>query len=405
MQLKYVEAGDFYLTWRWEHDLGGPQVLALPRDRVRPPLDALSAAVPSPLPGESVSDALRRAFAGALADPRRETGLMTDLAQALIPRQVALEVDAVIAQGRRPHLRIQACAALGRVPWEALRIDDGERLVHAVDTSLLPPATVRHAAGRSPSAWVAGGRGTLVAVVDPAVPGGVLAPVLGAVPDHSPLGAALLAYGDRLRGASVGAVSGVRLDRDTVRVQLHDAARLLYVGHVSGGTHGLDVRMHLSCDASRPGAAAPIGPHRPLAAADLLALDAADAWRFPSRVALIACESGGDASFAEPSGLVTAMHARGAEHVTAARWTLPTDAAFAAVAASAGHRRPYPGAGPVGEGPFSDAVIAVDAAHERADPITALNAWQRVMADEWERSGSLTACPLIWAALGTSWAP
>ncbi len=379
VQLKFVDAGDLYVTWRWQHAPAEPRVLAVPRALVQPALDALAAAIPTPRPGERLGAALERAFAGPLADRDREIALSESLARALIPARLAAEVNDVLRRGRRPHLRIQPSASLGRVPWESLRVDAGERMVHNADVSLLLPAGVRNAPGRAVSD---AGDGSVVAVIDPLVPGGAFAPVLPDLTDDSPLGTELLALGGRLRGAERGELSRRRIDRDELRTLLAAASRLLYVGHVTGGSHGLDVRMHLSCDASTTGRAALLGPHRPLAAADLAG------WRMPARVALLACGSGSDAAYAEPAGLVTAMVAGGAEHVTAARWTLPTDAAFA-------------GAGR----PFSDAAVAVARAHRAADPVDSLAAWQRERADAWERDGALEASPIVWAALTTAWAP
>lgn len=86
----------------------------------------------------------------------------------------------------------------------------------------------------------------------------------------------------------------------------------------------------------------------------------------------------------------------GAEHVTAARWTLPTDAAFAAAALRRG----------TGEAAaFSAAVAAVDAAHEAPDPVAALGAWQRDQAERWAATASPAYSPLLWAAFATTWAP
>lgn len=379
VQLKFVDAGDLYVTWRWQHAPAEPRALAVSRALVQPALDALTAAIPTPRPGERLTAALDRAFAGPLADRDREIALSESLARALIPARLAAEVNDFLRHGRRPHLRIQPSASLGRVPWESLRVDAGERMVHDVDVSLLLPAGVRNAPGRRVSD---AGDGSVVAVIDPVVPGGAFAPVLPGLADDSPLGNELLTLGERLRGSRAGELSRRRIDRDRLRALLATASRLLYVGHVTGGAHGLDVRMHLSCDAATTGRAPLLGRHRPLTAADLAG------WRMPARVALLACGSGRDAAYAEPAGLVTAMVAGGAEHVTAARWTLPTDAAF--------------GAGR----PFSDAAVAVARAHaEPDDPAAAVGAWQRGRADAWEAGAGLEASPIVWAALTTAWAP
>ena len=49
-QLKLVDAGDLYLSWRWEHEPAAPRVQIIPRELVQDVLDEWAAAVPSPLP-------------------------------------------------------------------------------------------------------------------------------------------------------------------------------------------------------------------------------------------------------------------------------------------------------------------------------------------------------------------
>ncbi|MGM1058344.1 CHAT domain-containing protein [Saccharothrix sp. Mg75] len=373
VQLKYVDADDLYLSWRWEHLPAEPRVLVLPRERVAGVLAEWAAAVPSPLPGESALDALRRALAD-LPDRAREADLTTRLAAALVPRQLADELNPLLARGVRPHLRVRPSPSTALVPWEALRVDEGRRAVHDLDISVLPPVTVANDPGRAVSPFDPAG--AVVEVVDPKVPG---------FPDDSALGSVL------------GAPREVEVDRDRLEAALATAARFTYVGHVTTGGHGLDARLHLSCTAATTGRAAVLGDHRPLTAADV-ALGHRPGpprpWRIPNRVALIACESGGDLRFAEPSGLVTAMVHGGAEHVTATRWTLPTDE---------GLRRLVPGFPPTPVLPPT--IRAVDLAHRADAPAAALNAWQRDLATRWEETGDPTCSPLLWGAFTTTWAP
>ena len=388
VQLKFVDAGGLYLTWRWEHAPERPRALAMPRAVVQPALDELDDAVPSPKAGEDMRSALERAFAGALCDPEREAALSSKLAQALIPFAFAAEVNDLIERGIRPHLRIQVSPSLGRVPWDALLVDEGRRLVHEADVSMLPPAGVRNAIGRRVSAYDSAG--TVVAVLDPLVPGDVLGRILRERP-ASPVAELVRRLGDRRRGTEPAIVGTIV--RGDLRDMLDDAARLLYVGHVSSSHHGLDVRLHLSDRADTPGRAEPIGAHRPLAASDLaFGSDGAGPWRFPARVALIACESGADQRFAEPAGLVSAMVRHGAEHVTATRWTLPTDDGLSAVAG-------------IDEPVFASAVSAIDHAQEQPDPIDALGAWQCHQAARWTATGSIAHSPLMWGAFTATWAP
>ncbi|MDU0288592.1 CHAT domain-containing protein [Saccharothrix longispora] len=375
VQLKLVDADDLYVSWRWEHLPAEPRVLVLPRERVAGVLAEWAAAVPSPLPGEGALAALRRSLAGGpLVDRAREADLSTRLAAALIPAQLAGELNSALARGVRPHLRVLPSPSTALVPWEALRVDDGTRAVHDVDISVLPPATVANDPDRAVSPFDP--RGPVVEVLDPRVPG---------FPDDSALGAVL------------GAPRGTEVDRDALEAALARAARFVYVGHVTTGGHGLDARLHLSCTAATTGRAALLGDHRPLTAADVVLGHRPGAprpWRIPNRVALIACESGGDLRFAEPSGLVTAMVNGGAEHVTATRWTLPTDE---------GLRRLVPGfpATPV----LPSIVRAVDEAHRAPVPAAALNEWQRGLATRWEETGDPTCSPLLWGAFTTTWAP
>lgn len=388
VQLKFVDAGSLYLTWRWEHAPSQPRAIAMPRELVQPALDELDDAVPSPAGGEDVRSALQRAFAGPLGDPEREAALSSKLAQTLIPFALAAEVNHLLERGLRPHLRVQVSPSLGRVPWEALLVDEGRRMVHEADVSMLPPAGVRNAIGRKVSAYDPAG--VVVAVLDPKVPGGMLGRVLREGAD-SPVAELVRRLGERRRGADP-AIGG-SIGRGRLRGLLEDADRLLYVGHVSSARHGLDVRLHLSDGADIPGRAEPIGAHRPLAASDL-AFGSNDEgpWRMPARVALIACESGGDQRFAEPVGLVSAMVRHGAEHVTATRWTLPTDDGLSAVAG-------------IDEPVFASTVSAIDHAQEQPEPTLALAAWQRDQAERWAATGSNAHSPLMWGAFTATWAP
>jgi hypothetical protein len=391
VQIKFVDAGDLYLSWRWEHAPAEPQVQILRRERVQGLLDEWASAVPSPLPGEDAGQALRRALThGPLVDHERERDLSRRLGQVLVPQKLALDLDSWISQGIPLHMRIQPSPSTALVSWEALRFHDSTRLVHNGDVSMLPPATVGNALGRRVSGFDP--QGTVVGVLDPAVPG---------FADESGLGSVLGRVTPELAALASGfAPGGVRrddIDRDHLEKALSTAARFLYVGHVTTGGHGLDARLHLSCTADTTGRAAPLGRHRPLTAADIVLghrPGPVRPWRIPSRVALVACESGGDVRFAEPSGLVTAMVHGGAEHVTATRWTLPTDE---------GLQRLVPGFPP--QPVLGPTVLAVDAAHRATDPVTALNDWQRATATRWEETGDLASSPLVWAAFTTTWAP
>ncbi|MDN3243473.1 CHAT domain-containing protein [Glycomyces tritici] len=385
VQLKLVDTDHLFYTWRWEHELGAIQNIVVPGETVWPVLDELAASLPTPLPGETVEQALERSLNGPLTDPEREFELAWSLARALIPHKLAMELNAYLEQGIRPHVRIQPSHATAQVPWEALRVDDRERFVTNADMSVLPPATVRNAHERRISPWNPDGR--VAAVLDPKIPGATAA--LGSV--LGPEGGALA---EQL-GLENTAFRRSDQTRDTLEPALAEASRFLYVGHVTTSAHGLDARLHLSCGPGTTGRAAVVAGHRPLTAADIVLghrPESPGAWRMPNRVALIACESGGEARFAEPVGLVAAALHTGAQYVTATRWTLPTDA---------GLRRFAPRATPETT-VIPEVVLAVDRAHRSPDPVAALSAWQRAHAAEWESHGRLEDSPIIWAAFGTT---
>ncbi|MGO1770424.1 MAG: CHAT domain-containing protein [Microbacterium sp.] len=392
VQVKYVDTSDggLWVTWRWEHALDRPRIWGIPPQAMAGALAAFEPAVPEPVGSESADDALRRAWS-VWGDVDREKQIAWALAGALIPHALGEELNRFLAAERRPHVRIQPSRALAAVPWQALRVDEGERMVHSADVSTLLPASIRNSAGREASVWRPGA--PVVAVVDPPVPGRI--PGLGRVlrAEEPIVEDALSALGDRLVGAPREAVSRAQL-----RERLSGAARLVYVGHVTSGAYGLDTRMHLTDGPEASGRADVVaGVHRPLAAGDV-ALD--DGWRMPARVALIGCASGGEASYADPTGLVAAVTMRGASVVTSARWRLPTDVGLEWLAAASLGSAATESSAPFHA--FASAVAAVDAAHEQDDPVAALSAWQRAEADAWERTGDPAHTPLVWGALTTA---
>ncbi|MER7083824.1 CHAT domain-containing protein [Saccharopolyspora kobensis] len=398
-RLTYVDADELYLSWVWDHAPAHPRMVVLPRALIAPALEQLRAALPSPLPSETGLQALERALGGGdFTDPAREQRLATALTSCVIPQRLGLELNALEARGFRPHLRVQPSPSIAQLPWELLGTSGTDRLTDMVDVSTLLPASLRNATGRAVSAWDP--RGAVVAALDPAVPGfaetSELGSVLGPVAPGSPLAEMVAALGDRVRPGG-RAFRRNDFGRDRLAAELVGASRFLYVGHVTASTHALDSRMHLSDGAGTTGHAEPVNGHRPLTAADVvLGHGSAKPLRAPNRVALVACESGGDLRFAEPTGLVAAFAHRGAEYVTATRWTLPTEA---------GLRRYVPGLGDRAEGVLAEAILAVNAAHESPDPVAALNAWQRAQAHRWIETGDPRCTPLIWAAFHTAWSP
>lgn len=402
-RLRFVDGEDLFVNWIWDHQLASPRMTMIERRLVAPALERLAQALPTPLPGESGQQALVRAITdGVLLDLRREQQLAEALTASLIPQWLGLELDALEQAGRRPHLRIQLSPSTTQLPWELLSTSGAERGIDMADASVLLPASLRNDPARRVSPWRPGS--PVVAVLDPAVPGfssaSELGSVLGPIEADAPLAQMVAELGDRVRPAASSATAAFRREdvgRSALAAGAQDAGRLLYVGHVTASTHALDARMHLSDYASVPGLSAVVGSHRPYSAADIaLGAPGLEPLRAPNRVALIACDSGSDMRFAEPTGLVAAFVHRGAEYVTATRWTLPTEA---------GLRRFAPQLGEGAVGMLSEAIVAVNAAHEASDPVAALGLWQREQRRRWTETGDPRHSPIIWGTLATAWAP
>lgn len=381
MQVTFTQLDRLYVAWRWldasTADAGrmAPQLLQLVPD-------TLAEHLPDAQPGETTEAAIRRALAGSFGRPETTHLAAEQLADLLLPGAITLELLARAQRDDvRPRLRIQPCPAVAAVPWPMLRVRldaQGTRramLAELADVCGAVPAT------KVPAEPATGGTG-VAAVIDPRVPGHASTSELGSVlgrPQDDDVLAALLQrplipqvqrYSELVRR--------VDLDRDWLRSACADAARLLYVGHVSAAgvaaATGDDAALHLACVGAD-------GRHLPLRAADIVH---DPAWRMPPRVALLGCGSGTDLRYPEPMGWTIAAVMRGASTVTSTLWSLPTDAAFD------------------GETPLRSLILAVDAAHASDDPVAALNAWQREQAAAWEATGADAHHPLVWAAAFTT---
>lgn len=392
----------------------------------------LADALPEPNGTESRRDAIERALTrGPLARPDTELTLAYILGVLLIgPAGWQLLMDCVASpravlfvspSGRLARVpwgllavpkagpskeelvraRQEAITASGRVaariPWQLTDIEaqtDGYRLIELVDVLLAPPQNIVHST-RSPAGWDSRRDNPMVAVLDPRVPGQLpdspLGSVLGRPSPQSPVArhyAALMRRRPVLPDAD-GAVELFRrrdADRTWLATMLAKTpSRLMYVGHASSAEGRADrAALHLACTAAIPGDAEAIGEHRPLTASDLMS----SRMPMPPRIALLACGSGGDYQFDEPTGLVAAMILSGAQLVTATLWSLPTTAAYRRFT---GHE---------GVDPMAEVIVAVDTAHEAAEAACAVNRWQRERLRQW-RDGVVTASPLYWAALVT----
>ncbi|WOX14737.1 CHAT domain-containing protein [Streptomyces sp. N50] len=408
VQVRLADAGDLFMTWTWAGGARGFGTGQGPCAEVDQAVRELTDALPGAGDG---AEGMRRAFdEGALAEHGSERRLTRTLAEALWPEQLTAQIRQVAEQAGRPLVRIQPSPRVAQVPWELLAVDDGTdvRLIDLADVVTTAPASLRPA---KPTPATAQNTGPVVLVLDPRVPGFRADSPLGSVlgpPGSDPELMSLVRR--RLdAGAVVPSVATpteafrrTDLDRDWLSgVLTKGARRLMYVGHVSGapveGGQSEDGTLHLCCDAGAPGLAEPLRTHRPLSAKDLLlgslplradGEPGARIWPAPPRVALIGCESGGDLRFAESFGLATAMLHNGAELVTATRWVLPTSFAFHRLAQL-----------PVSVRPLSEAIVAVDTAHEDEDPVRSLGGWQREQLDRWRADGRIEHSPLLWAAM------
>ncbi|WP_280362866.1 CHAT domain-containing protein [Nocardia wallacei] len=407
--VRMADADDLYMSWRWLGGTSSPGASMLPGADVDAAVHRLAAALPDPARPGGLEHALTT---GDFADRDTEYALAQALSRALLPQGLAIQLHELLMHGIRPHIRWQPSPRVAQVPWELIAPDPSLRLVDIADVSMLAPASIVHAPDRIARSWTADRDLPVVAVLDPRVPGfradSELGSVLGRPDPAMPLAERVTEYlaRQRLRPAAETASEAFRrtdLDRDRLSALLRDgAARLLYVGHVTAEApesgRSENAELHLACTADTTGFARPLRGHRPLSAKDLLLgthtltaepIAGQDLWPIPSRVALIACESGGDLRFTEALGLVAAMINGGAELVTATRWALPTDLAFQRLA------------GATAATPLQDVVCAVDAAHERPDPILALSAWQRERLTAWRKTGAIEHSPLLWAAFAT----
>ncbi|MFW0789342.1 CHAT domain-containing protein [Gordonia sp. CPCC 205333] len=385
--VKFAEAGDGYLTWRWVSSQGPSKsvgVAHIDAAVLSAARTTLANATPDPLPGETTSEGVDRALLdGPFARPDTTAALARELGSALIPIELT---DTLKGEPTRPMVRLQPSPSLTRVPWEMLHVGaaDGVAFDEFADIVGSAPATVA-AGDEANSPWT----GPVVAVIDPRIPGqsasSALGSVLGRPSEVSPL-AALLDRSPAIRPPAASYSDLARrtdVDRNWLRNNMIDAGRLLYVGHVSAASgpddESVSAALHLCCTDEH-------GTHRPLTAYDVLT----SGYRLPPRTALIGCNSGGDLEHPDGMGLSMAALATGAQLVTATRWAVPTNHALARAGDLGGRN------------PLEDLILAVDSAHDCTDPVRSLGRWQREQRERWYANGDLADAPLLWAALTTT---
>ena len=352
-------------------------------------LGQLAEALPDPHGSETQRDAVGRAIAtGPFSSPSAEGRINRELGSQLLAAPAWQLLTECVATPRAA-LFVSPSARLARVPWGALAMpgDDGFRLLELVDVLMAAPPNIVNAP-RAFVGWAGRSDGAPLLILDPRVPGQRPDSPLGSVLGRpSPETRLARHFGELMhRGAVLPDVAtAVELFRrtDAGRAWLagllaQAPSRLLYVGHATAADgdvgHADRAALHLADD-------------RPLTASDLMSAKL----KFPPRVALLACASGGDYQFDEATGLVAALILCGAQLVTATLWSLPT---------AAGYRQFAPASIEPTVDPMADAIIAVDRAHEDVDAGSAVNRWQREQLRRW-RDGDVTASPLYWAALVT----
>ncbi|SEH80034.1 CHAT domain-containing protein [Mycolicibacterium rutilum] len=342
-------------------------------------VNRLRDALPDPVGEETRRDALDRALTrGAFRSPATEL----ELSRGLGERLIAPEGWQLIAvRAGTATMFVSPSARLAQVPWAMLAAPGGDRLMEQVEVLMAAPPNIVNAP-RAAADWSRRREQPALLVLDPRVPGqrpdAALGSVLGRPSAETPLARHYAVLAKRRPvlpevSAPVDLFRRTDIDRRWLADHLaRRPSRLLYVGHATAADgdvgHADRAALHLAED-------------RPLTAADLMSSRVP----FPPRVALLACASGGDYQFDEASGLVAASILGGAQLVTATLWSLPTAAGY----------RQFAG---LDADPMSEAIVAVDDAHEAHDAGCAVNRWQRQRMRDW-CAGDLTANPLYWAAL------
>jgi hypothetical protein len=391
-------AGQLYWSWEW-HDGDGGFVTPDPGS-LATALKRLTFALPQPGKPLGCVD-------GAFGSPEGERSLARELGALLLHPKLVEQLRNRLPASGVPSVLMQILpsTSCAQVPWEILSTDPSgygdERLLEMADIVTMAPLLTRDGVPlRHHPDWSARARNPPVYLIDPS---------------HGPRSSGVLADGQdekwRQLVSETGAIMpewAVQSSRATpanVGAALHTEprpSRFFYLGHVEAneteptmtsmlvrGDHGQTRRF------SALEWLVDFGTLQDEHAADTEI--AADSWPMPPRVALIACGSGTDFAQIEPFGLVTAILELGAELVTATRWTMLTDVAFASLESTMQ--------------PFNDLALKIDELQRGDDPIHGLCDWQRARLHDWRRHSrdvivpDIGDSPLTWAAVTNFYAP
>lgn len=374
---------------------------------------------------QSMALAVHRCLTGPLSSPARSQDWADELALALLPRTLVTELTDKGSGSKHLDIMIMPSGSCAAVPWEILPIGGGRVLLDVANVAHFAPMTQRDFGGTPPNRWGTGGNTHPLWVIDPRTNGRSAWHVL----DDATRGDWEALCARREGTARIGVdYDRIELSNDLLGNAKHPSlvsavGRFFFLGHVI--SDGLEsTALLLGCGESVYSVTPKGRKPRGFSARDALlgtidfdaddqtrsdrfppaALDSdgqptevpgSQLWPMPARVALIACGSGVDFRYPEPFGLVTAFFEAGAELITATRWTLLTDRAFACYAEPSDGRRP-----------LHEAALVVDSAHAGERPLADIATWQREMLERWRLGGRIADSPLTWASLATHlWRP
>lgn len=434
------DEGDSYYFWQWiGADLSEPKIHIVKSQTLQPLVTELTNALPGAVEGESEPDLWRDRVLldGPFSTLQRELDFSRRLSAVVLPAELAAEIVAKsLAAGMPVLLLVQPSPWCAKVPWEllTLELEDGSerRLLEFADIASDLPRTLYAERETQPSEWTETyAAQPVVYVIDP--------PTF--VEGHVLLDSQFQAFvTERNLVGGRAPQRDQRLGRRELSSMLRDSpkpSRLFYLGHVASSAIQPGATSMLLSDRDyvygvADAVANSVGNNRPFSAFDAVEgtlsratresdlraglnggapvtlvwpldderpLSGAQIWPMPTRVALIACNSGSDVEHPEPFGLVIALISSGAGLVTATRWTLPTDRAFReGNTLTTGDPQP-----------LLEMAIRIDAEHESEDPVRGLARWQREQLAAWQSTSGtaeeVALSPILWGSVITYLAP